>query len=136
MILLVASLILLLVVAVAAYWWQSRHGGIDPEAQPAPSDDGCCGEHLVCERETLLQTSAQVVYYDDEELDALSGRAPEAYTEQEYADMRRVFDTLLERDVPGWVRSLQLRNIALPPDIRDEALLIVRERRAIGSHSS
>ena len=31
------------------------------------SDDGCCGEHLVCERETLLQTNAKVEYYDDEE---------------------------------------------------------------------
>ena len=33
-------------------------------------DDGCCGEHLVCERETLLQTNAEIIYYDDEELDA------------------------------------------------------------------
>ena len=24
------------------------------------SDDGCCGAHLVCERETLLQTNAQI----------------------------------------------------------------------------
>ena len=43
------------------------------------SDDGCCGEHLVCERETLLQTNAKVEYYDDEEYD-------DEYDDEEYDD--------------------------------------------------
>lgn len=93
------------------------------------SDDGCCGEHLVCERETLLQTNAKVEYYDDEELDALSGIPAEDYTEEQYQMIREVFNTLQAKDVPGWVRSIQLRNIQLPLDIREEALLIVIERR-------
>lgn len=93
------------------------------------ADDGCCGEHLVCERETLLQTNAKVEYYDDEELDVLAGIAVEDYTEAQYKMIREVFDTLQAKDVPGWVRSIQLRNIQLPLDIREEALLIVVERR-------
>ena len=92
-------------------------------------DDGCCGEHLVCERETLLQTNAKVEYYDDEELDTLSGIPAEEYTQEQYQMIREVFDTLKAKDVPGWVRSIQLRNIQLPLDIREEALLIVVERR-------
>ena len=92
-------------------------------------DDGCCGEHLVCERETLLQTNAQIEYYDDEELDQLIGIAAEDYTTEQYHMIRAVFDTLQAKDVPGWVRSIQLRNIQLPLDIREEALLIVVERR-------
>ena len=92
-------------------------------------DDGCCGEHLVCERETLLQTNAKVEYYDDEELDQLTGRAAEDYTDEQYQMIREVFNTLKASDVPGWVRSIQLRNIQLPLDIREEALLIVVERR-------
>lgn len=92
--------------------------------------EGCCGEHLVCERETLLQTNARIEYYDDEELDALSGISPEDYTSAQHDAIREVFDTLRESDVPGWCRSLQLRNITLPPDILEEALMIVRERRA------
>lgn len=92
-------------------------------------DDGCCGEHLVCERETLLQTNAKVEYYDDEELDTLSGIPAEDYTPEQYQMLREVFDTLQSKDVPGWVRSIQLRNIQLPLDIREEALLIVVERR-------
>lgn len=100
----------------------SREEASDP-------DDGCCGEHLVCERETLLQTNAKVEYYDDEELDALSGIPAEDYTEEQYQMIREVFNTLQAKDVPGWVRSIQLRNIQLPLDIREEALLIVVERR-------
>ena len=92
-------------------------------------DDGCCGEHLVCERETLLQTNAEIIYYDDEELDALVGIAAEDYTQEQYQMIREVFETLKASDVPGWVRSIQLRNIQLPLDIREEALLIVVERR-------
>ena len=93
------------------------------------TDDGCCGEHLVCERETLLQTNAKVEYYDDEELDQLIGIAVEDYTQEQYQMIRDIFDTLQAKDVPGWVRSIQLRNIQLPLDIREEALLIVVERR-------
>lgn len=99
--------------------------------QGDPRPDGCCGEHLVCERETLLQTNAKIEYYDDEELDALAGMDPEDYTDEQRQALREVFNTLQEADVPGWCRSLQLRNITLPPDIREEALLIVRERRHI-----
>ena len=92
-------------------------------------DEGCCGEHLVCERETLLQTNAKVEYYDDEELDTLAGIPAENYTSEQYQMIREVFDTLQGRDVPGWVRSIPLRTIQLPLDIREEALLIVVERR-------
>ena len=100
----------------------SRETASDP-------NDGCCGEHLVCERETLLQTNAKIDYYDDEELDTLAGIPVEDYTPQQYQMIREVFDTLQGKDVPGWVRSIQLRNIQLPLDIREEALLIVVERR-------
>ncbi len=97
---------------------------------PKPAADGeCCGQHLVCERETLLQTNAKIEYYDDEELDALAGIPAEQYTAAQAQQIEQVFSTLQEQDVTGWVRSMQLRNIALPETVREEALLIVRERR-------
>ena len=101
----------------------------DVAVEQRSEDEGCCGEHLVCERETLLQTNAQIEYFDDEELDALIGIAAEDYTPEQYQMIREVFETLNASDVPGWVRSIQLRNIQLPLDIREEALLIVVERR-------
>jgi hypothetical protein len=91
--------------------------------------EGCCGEHLVCEKETLLQTNARIEYYDDEELDALAGIDPADFTPAQHDAIREVFASLREADVPGWCRSLQLRHISLPNDIREEALLIVRELR-------
>lgn len=113
------------------YEVRERKQAKNPTATPQPPKPAgeCCGQHLVCERETLLQTNAKIVYYDDEELDQLAGIDPNDYTPEQQQMIREVFDTLKEEDVTGWVRSLQLRDIQLPDDIRDEALLIVRERR-------
>ncbi len=94
-----------------------------------PSQE-CCGQHLVCERESLLNSSAEIEYYDDEELDALANRSGDDYDESELKLFEDVFYSLREEDVAGWCRSLQLRSIELPEQIRDAALLIVRERRS------
>ena len=94
-----------------------------------PSQE-CCGQHLVCERESLLNSSAEIEYYDDEELDALANRSGDDYDESELKICEDVFYSLREEDVAGWCRSLQLRSIELPEQIRDAALLIVRERRS------
>lgn len=101
----------------------------EPKTENREPITECCGQHLVCERETLLQTNAEVVYYDDEELDELAGIDANSYTDEEADRIREVFHTLQENDVTGWVRSMQLRGIQLPDDVREEALLIVRERR-------
>ena len=60
---------------------------------------------------------------------ALSGIPYEDYSEAQITMLENVFYTLREQDVAGWIRSIQLRNIDLPEDIRDQALLIVAERR-------
>ena len=46
----------------------------EPEETPAAdnggSEPGCCGMHITCERDSLLQgVSTEIVYYDDEDLD-------------------------------------------------------------------
>jgi hypothetical protein len=90
----------------------------------------CCGQHATCERDSLLAAiSKEVIYYNDEELDRYRGTAPDAYTEEETEEFRTVFYELREVEVAGWVRSLQLRGVELPDGIRDEVLLVVRERR-------
>ena len=109
---------------------QSNSKAVQQQSGPTSnSNTECCGQHLVCERESLLQTNATPEYFDDEELDALAGINPDTYTKEQHEQLRAVFDTLQEKDVPAWCRSIQLRNIALPQDIREEALLICRERR-------
>ena len=102
----------------------------EEEAQKAKEESSeCCGQHEVCEKTNLINTNLKYEYYDDEELDALSGKDPEDYTDAEVSQLREVFETLKEYDVAGWLRSLQLRNIILPEDIKEEALLIVSDLR-------
>ena len=100
-----------------------------PEQPPVEIADDCCGSHAVCERDSLLSQTDQIIYFDDEELDTLRGIPCEEFTNEQTAMLENVFYTLREQDVSGWIRSLQLRNIDLPIDIRDQALLIVAERR-------
>ena len=85
------------------------------EAPPVITvDSECCGQHAVCEKESLLAAvSKEIEYYDDEELDRFKGHASDTYT----------------TDVAGWSRSLQLRGIGLPDELKDELFLIVGERR-------
>lgn len=95
-----------------------------------PTDDsGCCGAHEVCEKDSLLNTQNKFEYYDDEELDQFAGMKSEEYSETDIEEFCKVFYTMRETDVVGWLKSLQLRNIELPEQLRDEALLIVQEIR-------
>ena len=84
------------------------------------------------ERDSLLAgVSKTIEYYDDEELDAWKGIEPDSYTPEQIELFREIFYTLRPEDVPGWVRSLQLRQIAVPESLRDEILLVVNEQRTI-----
>lgn len=93
-------------------------------------DMECCGQHEVCEKESLLAAiSKEIEYYNDEELDRFVGKRPEDYSENEEEEFRDVLYTMREDEVAGWVRSLQLRGVELPIGIRDEVLMIVGDRR-------
>lgn len=108
----------------------------DNDSGDGNSGDGvCCGMHITCEKDSLsTAASTEIVYYDDEELDDYAGRAPESYTREETEQFRDILLTLLPTDIAGWARSLQLRNIALPPEVSDELLLIVSEARQAAKH--
>lgn len=99
-----------------------------PEAREIP--EVCCGQHETCERDSLLAAvSREVEYYDDEELDRYCALDADAYEEEEVNEFREVLYTLQDTEVAGWLRSLQLRGINLPDALKDEAFLIVGERR-------
>ena len=101
------------------------------EAPPVVTvDSECCGQHAVCEKESLLAAvSRQIEYYDDEELDRFKGRPADQYTADETDEFRDILYSMQEEDVAGWSRSLQLRGINLPDELKDELFLIVGERR-------
>lgn len=103
----------------------------DLHASTATLSGGCCGMRMTCERDSLLSAvSTRIVYYDDEELDRYVGTPAGNYTHEAIEEFREVLITLHEDDVAGWVRSLQLRSIELPEEIKPEVFLIVGECRA------
>lgn len=134
---LVISLIVLACIALLAGYIRNRRlqkkierGELDAMPEVKEVDAECCGQHEICERDSLLAAvSKQIEYYDDEELDKYIGTAPEEYTPEQEDEFRDVFYTMQDTDVAGWVRSLQLRGIALPNNIKDEVFLIIGERR-------
>ena len=91
---------------------------------------------LSCEKESLLAAISKATeYYDDEELDRFRGRGADEYTEEETEEFRDVLYTMRSDEVAGWVRSLQLRQVELPDEVKDEVIMIVGERRAEPSKS-
>lgn len=99
-----------------------------PEAKEISEE--CCGQHETCERDSLLAAVSKAIeYYDDEELDRFKGVESDAYEEEAVDEFREVLYTLQEVEVAGWLRSLQLRGVNLPDALKDEAFLIVGERR-------
>jgi hypothetical protein len=89
----------------------------------------CCGAHEICEKESLLDVGTKIIYFDDEELDALIDIHPQDFSEEQIEMLSDVFYTLNESDVAGWLCSLRTRRIQLPEDLKEEALMIVKERR-------
>lgn len=142
----VALIIAVAILAVGAVLYiHHRLTGGDSKIEPRQSEvvaaadeaDGeCCGQHAVCERDSLLAAvSERVVYYDDEELDAYAGREAESYSADETEQFRDVLLTLMPDDIAGWARSIQLRGIVLPIDVRDELIMMISEARASRSHA-
>ncbi len=121
---------------------QRRKGNTTERETPAPPIDlsnnngGCCGAHEICEKDSLIATFVEPVeYFDDEELDKYRYRDSDRYNEQEVNEFRDVFYSVLDEEKPHWIRSLQMREIALPDQLKDEVLMIVNDLRAEKMHA-
>lgn len=97
------------------------------EEVPTNHGDICCGRHLICEKSLIPEPGEKIVYYDDEELDRFAGRDADDFTPEEIDEIREVLLTLLPTDIPGWARSIQLRGISLPPELRDELFILLSD---------
>ena len=138
MIFLIAAIVIALVIALVVTKLQTTSATpadanqtsvtAETSEENAPPSD-CCGAHEVCESDTLLSSSDQIEYYSDEELDRFRYYREEHYTPADIEEFREVLYTLMEREVANWMKSLQLRQINPPVIIREEALMIVADRR-------
>ena len=125
----VVLLLSLLVLGVLAAVWSrvSSSGDDDTDAiVTRPTCATCNGEDTRCEQECMMEAATrEVEYYDDEELDRFKGRPSDCYTDDEAELFREVLFSMPQSDVKGWNRSLILRGINVPDQIKDELLLMI-----------
>ncbi|OPZ31732.1 MAG: hypothetical protein BWZ00_00436 [Bacteroidetes bacterium ADurb.BinA174] len=101
----------------------------------ARDNSGCCGAHEICEKDSLIAAfKEEPEYFDDEELDRFQNRDSDSYTDEEVDKFREVFYSVLDEEKPQWMRSLQLREIAVPDQMKDEIVLFVSDLREAKKH--
>ncbi len=121
---------------ITLYIWNNfqRKKGITEESEKGTkehaTDGECCGQHAVCEKDSLINSfMEQAEYFDDEELDRFSGKPSDDYTEKNIEEFREIFYSIFDEDKPKWIRSLQQRGIAVPDQLKDEIILFINELR-------
>ena len=67
-----------------------------------------------------------IEYYDDEELDTYKGRRSDEYDDEEVSEFADVLETLKPEEVRPWGRSLVLRGINMPDQIKDEFIALAK----------
>ncbi len=114
--------------ALVTYIWNTiqRVKGVteaDPEKYVRP--DGCCGAHAVCEH-PADELNSSPEYFDDEELDRFERKLSHEYSDEEADEFRDIFYTLLDEEKTLWLRSLRMRHIGLPQQVKKEMLDVMK----------
>ncbi len=104
------------------------------EKENLKNSEECCGAHDICDKDSLLSSDDKIEYFEDEELDRFKNKDATEYLPEEIEEFSEVLLTLQENEVASWMKSLQLRSINMPTTTRNDALLIVSERR-FNSHT-
>ena len=125
-----AIIIFILILAVGGivvgglqFFFSSKNDG---QVVEKPTCSTCNGEDSRCEQECMMEAATKPIeYYDDEELDRYRGRPSDCYTDTEADDFREVLMSMVQSDAKGWNRSLILRGINVPDQIKDELLLMI-----------
>ena len=123
---LIIALIALGVLTAAFSMLVRRKGDDERIVLPSLADCATCsGSDERCEQECMMEAATKPIeYYDDEELDVFRGRPADRYTDNEAALFTEVLYTMRPDEVRGWTRSLTLRGIDLPNQLKDEVFLM------------
>lgn len=112
-------------VALFSLFFQ-KNGGTEEIVHGASSCNTCSGSDPRCEQVCVMEASVKgIEYYADEELDAFRGRPSDAYTDAEVEEFSEILYTMRPEEVKGWNRSLILRGINLPDQIKDEVIMMI-----------
>ncbi len=107
---------------------RGNHGDDEPitVAQTCATCDGTAATK--CEQDCMMEASTKPIeYFDDEELDTYRGRPSSQYTDDEAEQFSDVLYTMRQDEVAAWCRSLNLRGIELPDQIKDEVVMMISD---------
>lgn len=123
----IGSLLILAIIAAIATKLTKKKEGEPDVVMPTSGDcSSCDGTDDKCEQVCMMEAAVKgVEYYDDEELDRFRGRPSDQYTDEEVEEFAMVLYTMQPHEVKGWNRSLILREINLPNQIKDELITMI-----------
>lgn len=85
----------------------------------------CDGVNIKCEQECMMEAATKdIVYFDDEELDVYKGRPSDKYTDEEAGQFGEIMYTMRQEEVKEWNRSLIIRGINMPDQLKDEFIML------------
>lgn len=106
----------------------------DDEQIVVKTDDctTCDGIDPKCEQVCTMEAATkEIEYFDDEELDQYEGRPSDDFTDDEAEVFRDVLYTMRQEEVSRWNRSLILRGINLPNQLKDEVIMLIRQTSVV-----
>lgn len=123
----IGALFILAIIAAIATKFTKKKAGEPDVIMPTSGDcSSCDGTDDKCEQVCMMEAATKdIEYYDDEELDRFRGRLSNQYTDAEVEEFATVLYTMQPHEVKGWNRSLILREINLPDQIKDEVITMI-----------
>ncbi|MCI1742070.1 MAG: hypothetical protein LKI18_10075 [Prevotella sp.] len=95
---------------------------------PASGCSSCIEWDPSCEQECMVKAAVkEIEYFDDEELDRFKGRPSDQYTDAEIEEFSEVMNTMKPEEARDWSRSLILRGIQVPDQIKDELIELIKD---------
>lgn len=106
-------------------------GGTGNNDNTASSCATCDGTSAKCEQECMMEAATkEIEYFDDEELDKFAGRQSDSYSQEEVEQFCEVLHTMRQDEVQAWCRSLTLRGISLPDELKDEVIMLIDDEHS------
>lgn len=122
----IGSLLALAIIAAIATKLTKKEGEPDVVMPESGDCSSCDGTDDKCEQVCMMEAATRdIEYYDDEELDRFRGRQSDQYTDEEAEEFANVLNTMQPHEAKGWNRSLILREINVPNQIKDELITMI-----------
>ena len=121
-----APIVLALFAAITTLFTKKKEGEPDVVMPTSGDCSSCDGTDDKCEQVCMMEAATrEIEYYDDEELDRFRGRQSNQYTDEEAEEFANILYTMQPQEAKGWNRSLILREINVPNQIKDELITMI-----------